>query len=716
MSRSPATVSSAAAAQQHADVVPVLARSDETRAVPAGHLKAARVGWRLAVAWFAIALAGQGAALLLIDAGTRLHYQHYRVNPATLAGDRWLWALVAVQAVVVAIAWGRMRQAGSWWTRPLSVPSLVAALAVMWVTSGIISHELWAYPLELTFATLIQVVALGTVILGVGALPASRRMAAIGRWLLCRDRPAPAHRADAVTWAMAAAVTAVAAMLNVFVYERHPHIPDEVVYLLQANYFAEGRLWLPLPPVPRAFDVDLMFVDAARWFSPVPPGWPAILALGALVSASWLVNPVLAGLCIWLTWKLLTELYAPAVARLATLLLCLSPWHLFMGMSYMTHTATLACALTAALATALGHRHGRLRWFVLAGVAAGGVSLIRPLEGLAVVLVLGPLCLWTRGRWSLKPALAFGAAFALTASLVLPYNAALTGDPLAFPIMAYVDKYYAPNANALGFGPERGLGWAIDPRPGHTPLEGAVNTLVNAAQLNVELFGWGCGSLAGVLALFVLGRWQRVDLLLLAASACIVGLHFFYWYTGGPDFGPRYWFLVVVPFVALTARGIQEIEGAFDSRAAGRAVMAALVLSAMAAVTFIPWRAVDKYRHFRGMRSGVVQLARDHRFGDSLVLIRGKRYPDWSSAVVYNPTNLRSGRGPVFAWDRDEQARRAVVQAFADRPVWLVNGPTVTGRGFEVAAGPLQADSLLRQNDGRDDPASPGLPDDRDRK
>jgi hypothetical protein len=674
----------------------------ENPTVSTDHSKAGRADWRRAAVWFAVALTGQGVSLALIDAGTRLRYQHYRVTPAALASDWWLWALVALQAFVVVVAWTRLRRAGSWWAGPVSMPALVGAVVSMWVTSAIISRDLWAYAFELTCAMLVQIVALATVILGVGALPASRRMAAIGRWLRGRVRPAPARRGDRLTWAMAATVTVAAAALNVVVYERHPHVPDEVVYLLHAGYFADGKLWLPLPPAPRAFEVDLMFADASRWYSPTPPGWPAVLALGAFAGAPWLVNPVLAGLCIWLTWKLLSELYAPAVARLATLLLSLSPWHLFMGMSYMTHTSTLACALTAALATAWGRRYGRLRWFVLAGVAAGFVSLIRPLEGLAVMLVLGPLCLAIGGRWSIRPALTIGATFALTASLVLPYNAALTGDPLSFPIMAYVDRYYSPNANALGFGPDRGLGWAIDPRPGHTPVEGIVNTAVNAAQMNTELFGWACGSLVGVLALFVLRRWQRADLLLVAGVAWIVGLHFFYWYTGGPDFGPRYWFLTIVPLVGLTARGIQEIERAFDRRAAGRAVIAALVLSAMAAVTFIPWRAVDKYRHFRGMRSGVVQLARDHRFGDSLVLIRGKRYPDWASAVVYNPTNLRSA-GPVFAWDRDAEARRAAVLAFADRRVWLVNGPTVTGRGFEVAAGPLSADSLVQGSDGADD-------------
>jgi hypothetical protein len=43
-------------------------------------------------------------------------------------------------------------------------------------------------------------------------------------------------------------VTAVAVVLAIFSYERHPHIPDEVAYVYHARYFAEGMLSMPVPP------------------------------------------------------------------------------------------------------------------------------------------------------------------------------------------------------------------------------------------------------------------------------------------------------------------------------------------------------------------------------------------------------------------------------------------------------------------------------------
>ncbi|MEZ5867819.1 MAG: hypothetical protein R3D46_04865 [Defluviimonas denitrificans] len=42
-------------------------------------------------------------------------------------------------------------------------------------------------------------------------------------------------------------------------------------------------------------DYYLIEVKDGRWFSATLPGWPAVLALGALLGLPWIVNPLLAG-------------------------------------------------------------------------------------------------------------------------------------------------------------------------------------------------------------------------------------------------------------------------------------------------------------------------------------------------------------------------------------------------------------------------------------
>ena len=98
---------------------------------------------------------------------------------------------------------------------------------------------------------------------------------------------------------------------------------------------------MPNPPVPSAFALYLIGTGATGWYSPVPPGLAAIFVPGVWIGAPWLVNPVLTGVNVLLLYLVLQPLYGKRVARLSTLLFALSPWNLFLGMSYMPHAATL---------------------------------------------------------------------------------------------------------------------------------------------------------------------------------------------------------------------------------------------------------------------------------------------------------------------------------------------------------------------------------------
>ncbi len=150
---------------------------------------------------------------------------------------------------------------------------------------------------------------------------------------------------------------------------------------------------MPLPPVPSAFNVDLMYYDAARWFSPVPPGWPFVLAIGVRLGVPWLVNPVAGGVSVVLAYLVLGTHVRRSHHPLATLLLATSPWFLFLSMSLMTHAVTLACALAAALGVARARRSGSVLPAFVAGLATGYVALIRPWKGWRW------RCWWASGRW-----------------------------------------------------------------------------------------------------------------------------------------------------------------------------------------------------------------------------------------------------------------------------------------------------------------------------
>jgi hypothetical protein len=437
-----------------------------------------------------------------------------------------------------------------------------------------------------------------------------------------------------------------------------------------------------------------MWARDGRWFSVFPPGWPALLALGVGAGAPWLVNPLLAGLNVLLVSRLLRDLLRRPAANLATWLFALAPWNLFLAMSFMSHTAALSLALAGALAAVrLRRPESSSAWAAAAGAAAGALVLFRPLEAAIAGGVLGLGALAARRRVAV--AALFAAGFACAASPTLPYNRHFLGSPTAFPVMAYMDATFGAGSNALGFGANRGAGWTgADPFPGHGPLDVAINANLNLFAINVDLFGWATGSLLPIFLALLLGGLGQVERWMIGAAAAVVVVHALYWFSGGPDFGARYWYLTVVPAVVLAARGIDGLGARIElPRARERVLAAAALLTAASLALFLPWRATDKYRHYRGMRPDLREFAARLPWNDALVLVRGQRHPDYASAVILNPLDL-SAAGPVFAWDCGG-VRAELVAAFPGRRFWRVDGPSVTGDGYRVVAGPLTAAELL---------------------
>jgi hypothetical protein len=638
--------------------------------------------------WLALALVGQAAALQLVDAGPMVRYQHYKAIPALLNAPIPLLVVAAQAGITAAALLYHRREVADWLARHIRWWQAVGLGALFFAFAATVSRDVQFYAYDLLVAGLIQVINLGTVALTAAALPAGA-LARFWQWCdwLLGPAIAPA-RLDRFAAAAALWTAALAAALSWLVYQQHPHVPDEVVYLYHARYLAAGSLTTPAPPAPQSFSFFMIPFRAADWYSIFPPGWPAVLALGWRVGLPWLVNPLLAGVNILLAYLLVQALYHRRLARLVVLLLAVSPWHIFMAMSFMAHTFTTTCLLLAALGIIWAKQTGQSRWAAVAGLSVGMISLIRPLDGL---LAAGLLGLWAvvGPRVKLPGLLAFGLAALLVGAATLPYNAAVTGQPLTVPLTEYYRVYFGPNANALGFGPGRGFGWPIDPFPGHSPLEAMINANLNLFALNIELFGWSAGSLLLVGVWLFFGGKQKQDWLMLTLAALTVAVYSLYWFSSGPDFGARYWYLALVPLVVLSARGLQRAQ----ALAGPRVGLAAAVLAAAALLTFFPWRALDKYYHYRGAQPGIEAMAQQRQFGRGLILIRGNS-DDYQSAWLFNPLDYRAN-APIYAWDQSPAQHPRLLEVYPNRPVWVVNGPSVTGGGFEVAAGPLTGPEFL---------------------
>jgi hypothetical protein len=361
------------------------------------------------------------------------------------------------------------------------------------------------------------------------------------------------------------------------------------------------------------------------------------------------------------------------LANIATILLATSPWFLFLGGSIMTHMLTLFCLLGSMVLV-----FGEYRRPLAAGLLLGWLFTVRPLDGiLAGVLILTTL-LWTR-RVNLRGALGFCIGCVLTGSLLLLFNHALMGSFTTTPINDYIDRLWYPGANRLGFGSTVGNpdgGWGLlDPISGHGWRDVLLNLNQNTYNLNFEFMGCGAGSLLLLMSHAVWGRWSRRDRMALGAVVAIAGLYSLYWFSGGPDFGARYWFLMLPSLLWLSARGIETLcqRTGQPSRIHG-----ALLISIVATLfLFVPWRCVTRYHDYRGVNSDIQEALDAGQFGNAVVLIDDKKHSGslYRSAFFLNHPSLPPEH-PIFVRDLGPESQTRLKEAFPNRKLlrWTGDG------------------------------------------
>lgn len=489
-------------------------------------------------------------------------------------------------------------------------------------------------------------------------------------------------------WLLSIAACVLATALAWGVLSAMPHLEDEHANLFQATVFAGGRVTADEPPVrPDAFSVPFIIHADGRVFGKYPPGYPLLLALGALIDQPWIINALAAALSVWGVYLLGRDLFDHPVGLLAAALGAVSPMALMLSGTLLAHTTTLTALVFFAWAFMRARRSGerrRSRFAVLAGFTIGWAVISRPWTAAAigagfVLIALNDLLHHPR-RHVRVYALMAGAAFIIVSIWPL-YNWLATGSPTTntYTLWWPYDR--------VGFGPGYGR---LD---GHTWDLALLNFKYDFPDLGVMLLGWPAVlgvPLAWLVVLLGL-VWpdrNRRDWALLAPPTLLVIAHLAYWARGGGLFGPRY-YAEGLPFLwLLAARGLIKVSTTTrhtiqPRRAPRRIVQLALpLLLAYSVVFIIEPRLLEGVDRYGGARLPLDRIAAA-RLDNALVFVRAAIWTDYADLAWQNAPNVADSR-VLFALDNGPPGNQALMQAFPQRTVYYYDRtqriPLVAGR------------------------------------
>jgi hypothetical protein len=346
------------------------------------------------------------------------------------------------------------------------------------------------------------------------------------------------------------------------IYENVPHLEDEIAYVWQARLLTEGKLSIPSPPHEKSFLVPFVVDYNGQRFGKYPPGWPLVLSLGVALGVRELVNPILAGLGVWLTYLLGKHVFGPRVGLLAAALTITSPFFYLNSASLLSHQLGLVLSAGFALLWLVGFADplAPRRWPYSLGAALviGFLILARPFTALGVALpfALHGLYLFFFSRPSHAQRrqirlhlLSYGVLVLVFASLHFVWQYRVTGDPLMNPYTLWWEY------DKIGFGPGVGV-----TEEGHNLHIARINTRHSLQAGWSDLFGWASYSWL-FLPFGLLASLRKVKGLLIGAVfPSLVFLHIFYW-IGSQLYGPRYYYEGLYSLTILTALGIAWLAG-----------------------------------------------------------------------------------------------------------------------------------------------------------
>ncbi|HKS07600.1 MAG TPA: hypothetical protein VJR92_14955 [Gemmatimonadaceae bacterium] len=458
------------------------------------------------------------------------------------------------------------------------------------------------------------------------------------------------------------------------VFDARPLLIDELVQVLQARAFAAGDLWFALDAHPEFRSIMHMVEQDGRWFGQFPPGGPGMLALGELVHAPWLVNPVCGAISVAAFGSLLRwSGVRSGVALGATVVFAFAPFVVFQSASHMNHVTSLMWLLIALAALVRATRTNSALAGLTCGLALGIAATIRPLDA---------------ATWAF-PAAAWLAWCALRQNAWRAFLMSGVGVALPFAAMMWVNLQTTGGALTFGYtvlwGESHGLGFHTSPwGESHTVARGVALTAAYLNRLNEYLFELPIPSLLAPLgALAMLRRTTQLERYMLTSGALLIAAYFAYWHDGF-YLGPRFMY----PLAPIAALLVAQLPGLVGERIrlpiAARSVAAVYAAAiALGVWKVLPPRVQSYATGFQSMRWDYDAVAASAGAQGATILVR----ESWGAQVIRRLWALGVSRSLT------EVLYRNVDTCGLDDAATRLEADGVRGAEAEARLRPMLADS-----------------------
>jgi hypothetical protein len=483
---------------------------------------------------------------------------------------------------------------------------------------------------------------------------------------------------DRLALLLSLAAVVAGAVVTERIFERLPHFEDEFAYAWQAQVFADGHLVLPTPDYPKSFLVPFVVDYQGHRFSKYPPGWSLLLALGVRLGLRAWVNPLLAGLGVWLTYLLGKHIFNAAVGLLAAGLTLTSPFFLMNSGTLLNHPLGLALSAGLALAwlQAFTGPVSARPWIptIAAALLTGALAITRPWTAVGVVIPFAGhalYILWRGDRQRRLRLLVFGLLAAAFSSLLFVWQSLVTGDPLlnTYTLWWPYDK--------VGFG----LGFG--PMPDGHNLEYAFANASRGLRTGWhDLFGWGAFS--WVFLPFGLWAVRRNGQAWLVGSV-FPGLVCVYlaYFTTPHAVGPRYYFEGLYSLTLLSAAGIvflagkalepslsqPPVSGWRKARTLGAVALAAGLVSTNL-LFYTPLRLGSLHNLYGIGRQNQAPflMPQAQALTPALIIVHSDQWMSYGALLELEDPDL--GSPFIFAWNMNEAIDAKVARRYPNRAVY----------------------------------------------